>query len=423
MKAQSKKRRVVVTGIGVISPNGIGKDNVYSAMINGKSAVKLVDSFDVSLFNTKIAAEVRDFDPFKLGLTHEEAVRMDRYVQFGVVAADMAIKDGGLDFNKENPQRIGVSLANAICGTKYMEEEFALVTEDGKNPIDPSRVRPDLYDAAMFNTPSIEISARYGFKGVCNTISTGCTAGTDSLGFCLEAIQDGDAEIMIAGAAEAPLTPITFGAFDVVNVLSARNSEPEKASRPFDNKRDGFVLSEGAGILILEELNHALKRNARIYAEITGFGTSCNAFHMTDLPSDGTAMANCINLALRDAEIKPRDIDYINAHGSSTRMNDIFESNAYKMVFGDYAYKLPISSLKSMIGHPLAAANAIELAVCCMIFQKNILPPTINQEEKDPLCDLDYIPNTARQEKVNTIIKTSSGFSGIHSSLVMKRYE
>src|SRR3989338_6619710 len=417
-----RKRRVVVTGIGVISPNGIGKDNVYNAMISGKSAVRLVDGFDVSTFNTRIAAEVRDFDPFVFGLTHDEAVRMDRYVQFAVVAADMAIKDSNLNFNKEDPGRIAVSLANAICGTKYMEEEFSLVTDSGRNPINPKLVRPDLYDAAMFNTPSIEISARYGLRGTCNTISTGCTAGTDSLGFCLEAIQDGEAEIMIAGASEAPLTPITFGAFDVVSVLSARNDAPEEASRPFDNKRDGFVLSEGAGILILEELGHALKRNARIYCEVLGFGTSCNAFHMTDLPADGTAMASCINLALKDSVIKPADIDYINAHGSSTRMNDIFETSAYKMVFGDYAYKLPSSSLKSMIGHPLAAANAVELTVCAMIFQKNILPPTINQQEKDPLCDLDYIPNQARQKKVNTIIKTSSGFSGIHSSLVLRRF-
>lgn len=416
------KKRVVVTGIGVISPNGIGKDNAYNAMINGKSAVRLVDGFDVTAFNTRIAAEVRDFDPFELGLTHNDAVRMDRYVQFAVVAADMAIKDSGLDFSKEEPGRVGVSLANAICGTKYMEEEFSLVTDNGKNPINPKLVRPDLYDAAMFNTPSIEISARYGLRGVCNTISTGCTAGTDSLGFCLEAIQDGEADIMIAGASEAPLTPITFGAFDVVSVLSVRNDAPEKASRPFDNKRDGFILSEGAGILILEELNHALKRNARIYCEVLGFGTSCNAFHMTDLPADGTAMASCINLALKDSGIKPADIDYINAHGSSTRMNDIFETSAYKMVFGDYAYKLPASSLKSMIGHPLAAANAVELVVCAMIFQKNILPPTINQEEKDPLCDLNYIPNEAIQKKVDTIIKTSSGFSGIHSSLVLRRF-
>ncbi|TBR16041.1 beta-ketoacyl-[acyl-carrier-protein] synthase family protein [bacterium] len=418
-----RKRRVVITGIGVISPNGIGKEMAWKGFVSGKSGVKKVDSFDVSLFNTRIAAEVRDFDPFKLGLTHDEAVRMDRYVQFGVVAGDMAIKDSGLKIKSEDPERIGVCLANAICGTKYMEEEFALVTEDGKKPIDPSKVRPDLYDAAMFNTPSIELSARYILKGICNTLSTGCTAGTDSMGFGLEMIQDGEQDIMICGGAEAPITPITFGAFDVVNVLSARNDNPEAASRPFDNKRDGFVLSEGSGILVLEELEHALKRNANIYCEVMGFGTSCNAFHMTDLPGDGTAMVNCITLALKDANMKPTDIDYINAHGSSTRMNDIFETSAYRTVFGDYAYKLPISSLKSMIGHPLAAANAVEMTICAMIFQNHILPPTINQEEKDPQCDLDYIPNVARQKKVNTIMKTSSGFSGIHSTLIMKRLE
>jgi len=416
------KRRVVITGIGVISPNGIGKVNAWRGMSEGKSAVRLVDGFDVSLFNTKIAAEVRDFDPFQFGLTHEEVVRMDRYVQFAVVAADMALQDSALNLSRVNLERVGVCLANAICGTKYMEEEFALVTDDGQHPIDPSRVRPDLYDAAMFNTPCIEISARYGFKGICNTLSTGCTAGTDSLGFGLETIQDGEEDIMICGAAEAPITPITFGAFDVINVLSVHNDHPEAASRPFDKKRDGFVLSEGAGILILEELNHALKRNAYIYAEVIGFGTSCNAFHMTDLPAEGTAMADCINLALKDAGIKPGDINYINAHGSSTRMNDIFETNAYKMVFGDYAYKLPASSFKSMIGHPLAAANAVELTICALIFAKNILPPTINQEEKDPLCDLDYIPNQARAQKINTILKTSSGFSGIHSSLILRRF-
>lgn len=415
------KRRVVITGIGVISPNGIGKENIWKGMSGGISGVKLVDSFDVSIFNTKIAAEVRDFDPFKLGLNHEEVMRMDRYVQFGVIAGDMAIKDSGLDFSKEDPTRIGVCLANAICGTKYMEEEFALVTDNGKKPIDPSKVRPDLYDAAMFNTPSIELSARYGLKGTCNTLSTGCTAGTDSMGFGLETIQDGEQDIVICGAAEAPITPITFGAFDVVSVLSVRNDNPEAASRPFDNKRDGFVLSEGAGILVLEELGHALKRNARIYCEVLGFGTSCNAFHMTDLPSDGGAMVSCITLGLKDAGIRPEEVDYINAHGSSTRMNDIFESNAYKTVFGDHARKLPISSLKSMIGHPLAAANAVEFTVCALIFEKNVLPPTINQEEKDPQCDLYYIPNKAVAKKVNTILKTSSGFSGIHSSLVLRR--
>ncbi|MFA4842345.1 MAG: beta-ketoacyl-[acyl-carrier-protein] synthase family protein [Candidatus Omnitrophota bacterium] len=416
------KRRVVITGIGVISPNGIGKTAAWDAFVLGKSGVRRVDGFDVSLFNTRIASEVRDFDPFKFGLTHAEAMRMDRYVQFALVAGGMAVEDSKIDFSKEEATRIGVCLANAICGTKYMEEEFALVTDDGKHPIDPSRVRPDLYDAAMFNTPSIELSAKYGLKGNSSTLSTGCTAGTDSVGFAFESIQDGEHDAMLCGASEAPITPVTFGAFDVVNVLSCRNDEPEKASRPFDNKRDGFVLGEGAGILILEELSHALKRNARIYAEVLGFGTSCNAFHMTDLPADGSAMESCINLALKDAGIKPAEIDYINAHGSSTRMNDIFETSAYKAVFGDYAYKLPISSLKSMIGHPLAAANAVEMTICAMMFEKNILPPTINQEEKDPLCDLDYIPNVAREHKVQTMLKTSSGFSGIHSSLVLRRF-
>lgn len=417
------KRRVVVTGLGVISPNGIGKENCWKAMSQGVSAVRKVDMFDVSMFRTRIAAFSKEFDPFALGLDEEEVKRMDRYVQFAVVAADMAIRDAKIDFSKMDRRRAGVSLANAICGTKYMEEEFALVTDNGRKPIDPRLVRPYLYDASMFNTPSSELSAKYHLNGICNTISTGCTAGTDSVGFCLESIQDGDVDIMLAGASEAPLTPITFGAFDVVSVLSARNDEPEKASRPFDNKRDGFVLSEGCGILILEELEHARKRGAHIYCEITGFGTCNNAFHMTDLPADGLPMATCIKLALKDAQVKVEEIDYINAHGSSTRMNDVFETNAYKIALNDYAYKIPISSFKSMIGHPLAAANAIEMVIGSMMFEKDLIPPTINQEVRDPQCDLNYVPNKAVQKKINTMLKTSSGFSGIHSAVVMKRYQ
>jgi beta-ketoacyl-acyl-carrier-protein synthase II len=416
-------RRVVVTGIGIISPNGVGKEACWKGMTNGISAVRKVTEFDVSLFNTKIAAQVRDFDPIALGLTWEESIRMDRYVQFALVAARMALEDSHLNLNKIDPRRTGVSLANAICGTKYMEEEFALVTDSGKNPIDPTIVRPDLYDASMFNTPSSEIAAKYGLRGICNTISTGCTAGTDSVGFSFEAIQDGEADIMITGAAEAPITPITFGAFDTVNVLSTMNDWPQKASRPFDAKRNGFVISEGAGILILEELEHAKKRGARIYCEVVGFGTTNNAYHMTDLPPEGDAMSDCIKLAMDDARVNPQDIDYINAHGSSTRQNDVFETSAYKMALGDYAYEIPISSLKSMIGHPLAGANGLELAVGAMIFERHILPPTINQEEKDPQCDLDYIPNMAREKKVNCMLKTSSGFSGIHSAMVLKRFK
>ncbi len=415
-------RRVVVTGVGIVAPNGIGNEECFNAMVNGVSGIERVTEFDVSQFNTKIAAQVRRFDPIALGLTRQEAIRMDRYVQFAVVAARMAWEDSGLGAARIDKERMGVSLANAICGTKYMEEEFALVTDSGKNPIDPSLVRQDLYDAAMFNTPSSEIAARYGLKGICNTISTGCTAGTDSVGFSYEAIQSGEADIMFTGASEAPITPITFGAFDCVNVLSASNDDPHKASRPFDLKRNGFVISEGAGLLVVEELEHALRRGARIYCEIIGYGTTNNAFHMTDLPPEGDAMADSIVLAMQSAGIKPDDIDYINAHGSSTRQNDVFETNAYKMALGDAAYRIPISSLKSMIGHPLAGANGVELALGAIIFERNILPPTINQEFPDPECDLDYIPNKAREKKVDIMLKTSSGFSGIHSAMVLKRF-
>ena len=407
----------------MVAPNGIGNEECFKAMVNGVSGVRRVTEFDVSQFNTKIAAQVRRFDPIALGLTREEAIRMDRYVQFAVVAARMAWEDAGLDAARIDKERMGVSLANAICGTKYMEEEFALVTDSGKNPIDPSVVRQDLYDASMFNTPSSEITAKYGLQGICNTISTGCTAGTDSVGFSYEAIQSGEADIMITGASEAPITPITFGAFDCVNVLSNSNDEPEKASRPFDKKRNGFVISEGAGLLVVEELEHALRRGARIYCEIIGYGTTNNAFHMTDLPPEGDAMSDSIVLALKSAGVKPDEIDYINAHGSSTRQNDVFETNAYKMALGEAAYRIPISSLKSMIGHPLAGANGVELALGALIFERNILPPTINQEFPDPDCDLDYIPNKAREKKVNIMLKTSSGFSGIHSAMVLKRYD
>ena len=417
------KRRVVITGVGVVSPNGVGKEACWENMINGVSAIHRVTEFDMSQFNSKIAAQVLDFDPIQLGLSHDEAVRMDRYVQFAMVAAAEAIEDSGLDLNSVNRERMGVSLANAICGTKWMEEEFALVTDSGKNPIDPTIVRPDLYDASMFNTPSSEISARYGLKGVCNTISTGCTAGTDSVAFSYETILDGDSDIMITGASEAPICPMTFGCFDTVNVMSNSNDDPAKASRPFDLNRNGFVISEGAGLLVIEELEHAKARGAKIYAEIIGYGTTCNAYHMTDLPPEGDAKAACIRLALDDAGIKPEQIDYINGHGSSTKQNDVFETNAYKMVFGDYAYKIPISSLKSMIGHPLAAANGIELVVASLIFERNILPPTINQETPDPQCDLDYVPNVKREKVVNYMLKTSSGFSGIHSAMVLKRFE
>ena len=414
-------RRVVITGIGVISAAGEDKNTFYDNLIAGKPFVERVENFDVSLFVSKIASQDLGFDPLKFAI--KDHYRMDRYVQFGIAAAKQAVEDSKIDFKKVNAKRVGVILANAICGTRFMEEEFLLVTDWGKRPIDPRKGRPYLYDAAMFNTPSAEIGAIYHTQGLNCTVSTGCTAATDSLGFSFELIREGRQDIVIAGGTEAPVCPITFGAFDVVNVLAKNNDEPHKASRPFDNKRNGFVISEGAGVLVLEELEHAKKRGAHIYGELVGYGTSCNAFHMTDLPEDGEAMERCIKDAIKDAGIKNEDIDYINTHGSSTRQNDVFETNAYKAVFGDYAYKLPISSVKSMIGHPLAAANAVESVLCAMIFEKGYLPPTINQEEPDPKCDLDYIPNVKREYMPNYILKTSSGFSGIHSSIIFKKWK
>lgn len=414
-------KRVVITGIGVISAAGEDKNTFYDNIIAGRPFIERVENFDVSLFVSKIASQDLGFDPLKFGIKDHE--RMDRYVQFGIAAAKQAVEDSGIDFKKVDTKRCGVVLANAICGTRFMEEEFLLVTDWGKKPIDPRKGRPYLYDAAMFNTPSGEVGAIHGTRGINCTVSTGCTAGTDSLGFSFELIRDGKQDLIIAGASEAPVCPITFGAFDVVNVLAKNNDEPHKASRPFDNKRNGFVISEGAGILVLEELEHAKKRGAHIYGEVVGYGTSCNAFHMTDLPEDGEAMERCIEDALKDATLRPTDISYINAHGSSTRQNDVFETSAYKSVFGDYAYKVPISSVKSMVGHPLAAANAVESVLCAMIFQNGEIPPTINQEEPDPKCDLDYVPNKKRSLMPKYILKTSSGFSGIHSSIIFKKYE
>jgi len=414
-------KRVVITGIGVICGAGEDKETFYTNLIEGRSSVERVENFDVSLFLSKIASQDLNFNPLNFGITDHE--RMDRYVQFGIAAAKQAVEDAALDFNKLDTRRCGVVLANAICGTRFMEEEFLLVTDWGKNPIDPRKVRPYLYDAAMFNTPSAEIGALHHTRGINCTISTGCTAGTDSLGFAFELIREGRQDIIIAGASEAPVTPITFGAFDVVSVLAKNNAEPHKASRPFDNKRNGFVVSEAAGVLILEELEHARSRRAHIYAEIRGYGTGCNAYHMTDLPEDGEPMARCMEDAIKDAGVKKEEIAYINAHGSSTRQNDAFETDAYKKVFAKRAYEIPISSIKSMIGHPLAAANAAESVLCCMIFEKGYLPPTINQEEPDPRCDLDYIPNKKRQLMPEYILKTSSGFSGIHSSMVFKKWK
>jgi len=413
-------RRVVITGIGVIAPGGIGKKTFWESMTSGRSCTGLIKSFDTTEFTSKVAAWVDGFDPSEFGMTVSEAAGMDRYLQFALAGAKMAVDDSGIDFGTLDRTRCGVTLANAICGTKWMEEEFLRVTYGGKGPIDPALASPYLYDASIFNSPANFIAARYGLMGGSSVLSTGCTAGTDSVAYAFESIRFGDTDVMVAGASEAPLTPIALAAFDVIKALSKHNDEPEAASRPFDRTRNGFVLSEGCGILVLEEYEHARKRGAEIYAEVAGFGSTSNAFHMTDLPPDGDALARSLNLAMEDARVNPEEIDCVNSHGSSTEQNDVFETAAIKSAFGEHAYKVPVSAVKSMIGHPLAAANSIELALASMVIKNGVIPPTINLKNPDPACDLDYVPDTAREARVRTLVKTSSGFSGIHSSLVLK---
>lgn len=413
-------RRVVITGLGIIAPGGIGKEAFWNSMIEGRSQTALITAFDTSQFLSKVAAEVRGFRPEDFGISADEAAGMDRYLQFAVAGAKLAVEDAGLDFGTEDRTRCGVALANAICGTKWMEEEFLRVTANGMEPIDPALASGFLYDASIFNSPANYVAARFGLQGGACVLSTGCTAGTDSVAYAYESIQMGLTDIMLAGASEAPITPIAVAAFDVIKALSRHNDEPEAASRPFDKTRNGFVISEGAGVLALEEYEHARRRGARIYGEVAGFGSTSNAYHMTDLPSDGDALGRSIKIALKEAGISPEKVDYINSHGSSTEQNDIFETNAIKAALGPHANKVAVSSIKSMIGHPLAAANAIELAASAIVLERGFVPPTINYRETDPECDLDYVPNEARKMKVRTLIKTSSGFSGIHSSMVLR---
>jgi beta-ketoacyl-acyl-carrier-protein synthase II len=424
------KRRAVITGLGVIAPAGVGKENYWQGLLSAKSFITRMTpescnlpQYDISQLKSQIWGQVKDFDPRVAGLREDQIRRMDRYVQFAVAGTLEAVADAGLDFSPLNRDRCGVALANAICGTKMMEEEFVVVTQWGQEPINPEYVSPYLYNASMFNNPSNEISALYNLRAVCTTISTGCTAGTDAMGYALECIQNDEADLIICGAAEAPLTPISMVAFDVINAIATRNHEPHRASRPFDKDREGFVLSEGCGIFILEELEHAQKRGAKIYAEILGFGSTMNAYHMTDLEEDGRDQARAMKIALDDSGIDPREVDYISAHGSSTPQNDVSETGAIKDVFGDHAYKIPVSSLKGAMGHPLAAANAVELIACCLSLERDMILPTLNLDNPDPRCDLDYVPHKPRAGRKNVILKNSSGFSGIHSAVVLRRFE
>jgi 3-oxoacyl-(acyl-carrier-protein) synthase len=420
-------RPVVVTGLGVVSPVGIGKDDYWRGIASGKSGLKHLSKVTANplysrfQFGSQVIGEVDDFDPVSAGLP-PEVQALDRYIQFAVAAAQQAISDAGFDPADTDRDKFGICLSTAICGTRQMEAEFVAVTDAGMKAIDPAKVGPDLYLASMSNTPSIVLAAMTGARGPVTTLSTGCVGGVDALGYAFEAIAYGEADVMLAGATEAPITPITTAAFEVINCLSRRhNHRPEAASRPFDAERDGFVLSEGCGILLLESLAHARARGARAYAEIGGFELTCNALHMTDLLSDGADLARAMTGALTQAQAVPADVDHVNAHGSSTPQNDRCESKAIVAALGDLARGIPVNGLKSMTGHPLAAASALEIVACALTFEHSFVPPTMNYEVPDPDCDLDYVPNEGRPWSGQVILSNASGFSGLHATMMLRR--
>jgi len=414
---KNMKHRVVITGMGVVSPIGTGIKQFKEALFAGKSGVGRITSFDPSLYRSRIAGEIKDFNPQQY-LSPKEAKHMDRFTQLGMVAAEEAVRQAEMDSEKEGAAKIGVLVGSGVGGLSTIEREETVLLEKG-----PQRVSPFLVPMLITNIVSAQISIRYRLSGPNFSISTACATGNHSIGEAFKIIQRGEAEAMIAGGAEAAITPLGLAGFCSMRALSTRNEEPEKASRPFDRERDGFVIGEGAGIVVLERLSRAQKRGVPILGEIIGFGMSADAYHITQPIQDGQGIKEAIIKALRDAGISPEDVDYINAHGTSTPLNDKVETQAIKDVFGDYAYRIPISSTKSMIGHLLGAAGGVELIACLLAFQEGIIPPTINYENPDPECDLDYVPNQAREAKIKIALSNSMGFGGHNAVLVVKKYE
>lgn len=410
------KKRVVITGMGVIAPNGIGIDAFWNTISSGHSGIGKITYFDASSYSSQIAGEVKDFDPLDF-MSSKSARRMDRFAQFSVAATSMALENAKIEITDKNSNRIGISLGSALGGIPCAEAQHSVFLEKGLNRVDPL-IAIKIFSGASTSHVSIE----FGIKGHSNTIGGACAAGTDSVGYAFYAIKSGFADVMIAGGAEAPIVPLTFGAFCLIGALSSRNGDPARASRPFDKERDGFVMSEGAGVLILEDLENALKRGATIYAEVLSYATTNDAFHMVQPKPSGEQAKKAIELALKYANIRPVDIDYINAHGTSTPLNDKVETQVIKEVFGEYAYKIPISSTKSMIGHTLGAAGAIELIASVLTIKNQFIPPTINYEFPDPDCDLDYVPNVGRKSEINNVLKNSYGFGGKNSAIIIRKF-
>jgi 3-oxoacyl-[acyl-carrier-protein] synthase II len=386
-------RRVVVTGLGVITPVGLTVQEMWNALVAGKSGAGNITYFDAKDYATRIAAEVKSFAPENY-MDAKEAKRLERFVSFAIAAAKQAITDSGLNLDQEDLERIGVIVGTGIGGLDLLERQHSVLLEKG-----PKRVTPFLIPMMIINMASGMISMLYKLKGPNTALATACATGSHSIGDAFKIIERGDADVMVCGGTESSITPLGIAGFCSMKAMSTRNDEPQRASRPFDAQRDGFVMGEGSGVVVLEALEHAIKRNARIYAEIAGYGMTADAYHITAPAPGGEGAARSMVMAIKDAELKPEQVDYINAHGTSTDLNDKFETMAIKQVFGEYAYKLPISSTKSMIGHLLGAAGGVEFVVSVLSIVNNKITPTINYENPDPDCDLDYVPNQSRERR------------------------
>lgn len=413
-------RAVVITGIGVVAPGGIGTKGFWELITSGKAATRPISFFDPSEFRSRIAAEV-DFDPVGAGLSPQEIRRMDRASQFAVVCAREALSDAGLESEQLAPDRLGVSIGSAVGCTTSLENEYVVLSDEGRRwLVDSSYAVPHLQSFLLPSTLAVEVAWLCGAEGPVATISTGCTSGLDSVGHAAQLIAQGTADVVMAGATEAPICPITVACFDAIKATSPNNDDPQHASRPFDRDRDGFVLGEGAAVMVLEEAEHAYRRGAHIYAEIAGFANRSNAYHMTGLTTEGHEMAEAIRVALARAKVGAAAVDYINAHGSGTKQNDRHETAAFKTSLGSRAYEVPISSIKSMVGHSLGGIGSLEVAACALAIEHNVVPPTANLHTADPECDLDYVPLIAREQQVDTVLSVGSGFGGFQSAIILR---
>ncbi|MFF4607713.1 beta-ketoacyl-[acyl-carrier-protein] synthase family protein [Streptomyces sp. NPDC001339] len=414
-------RRVAVTGIGIVAPGGVGVPAFWDLLSAGRTATRGITLFDPEGFRSRIAAEC-DFDPSEHGLSQDKIARSDRYIQFAMVAADEALRDAGLDTGQEDPWRIGVSLGTAVGGTTRLEHDYVAVSDHGERwDVDHRPAGRYLERAFSPSSLASAVAEQVGAHGPVQTVSTGCTSGLDAIGYAFHSIEEGRVDVCVAGASDSPISPITVACFDAIKATSANNDDPAHASRPFDAHRDGFVMGEGGAVVVLEELEHARARGATIHCEIRGYATFGNAYHMTGLTQEGLEMAEAINNALAHARLDPTQVDYVNAHGSGTQQNDRHETAAVKRSLGNHAHNVPMSSIKSMVGHSLGAIGAIEIVACVLALTHQVVPPTANYETPDPECDLDYVPRTAREVPMRSVLSVGSGFGGFQSAVVLTR--